>query len=153
MSLGLFGATDDYFCDADQSAGVGQIRIERERMLAFLRHALGRDIDVTQHRVRTRMVSDQRQRFGQFRPGRRHSDGHVFDEEMRALDHVCARRSGERVDIVGVSGERATRLVRLGVREEALKTAQSKSDIITGLLGSPSPFRAPSSMISLVISS
>ena len=56
---------------------------------------------------RARMVRDRRQGFGQLRFGRsegRHGIGH---KGQCALGRVRARRSDERVDIVGIGGERA----------------------------------------------
>ena len=35
MSLGLFGATDEYLAEPDNGMGVGKISIERQRMFAL----------------------------------------------------------------------------------------------------------------------
>ena len=55
----------------------------------------------------TRMVGDRGQSLGQLRFGRgegRHGIGH---KGICAFDYVRSRRGDERVDIVGIGGERA----------------------------------------------
>ena len=61
------------------------------------------------------MVRDHGQGFGQFRFGRREGRNRIGHEDSCALDHVRARRSDERIGIVGIGGERAIeKTVRLG---------------------------------------
>ena len=69
--------------------------------------ASGEYIDKSQEQMRTRMVRDRRQGFGQFRFGRREGDRRIGHKGSYARIHVCTRRFDERVDIVGISGERA----------------------------------------------
>ena len=110
MSLGFFGATDINLTNSDSGMGLGKISIQRQRMFTFgdaLCGALGEYVDKSQLHMATRMVRDRRQGFGQLRFGRgegRHGIGH---KEICAPDHVRGRRSNERVDIVGIGGERA----------------------------------------------
>ena len=52
-----------------------------------------------------RMVGRGRQRFGQLRFSRRERRGAISHEEEYALDLVHARRSDERVDVVGIGIE------------------------------------------------
>ena len=52
------------------------------------------------------MVRDRGQGFGQFRFRRREGRHGIAHNNIYALDNVRARRSNERVDIVGIGGER-----------------------------------------------
>src|ERR1700677_538244 len=56
--------------------------------------------------MRARMLRDRGQGLGQFRFGRRERRRAISHEEECALELVRASRSNERVDIVGVGGER-----------------------------------------------
>ena len=110
VSLCFFGATDKNLTNSDKGMGLGEISIQRQRMFTFgdaLRGALGEYVDKSQQHMATRMVWDRRQGFGQLRFGRREGRHGIGHKEKCALDHVRARRSNERVDIVGIGGERA----------------------------------------------
>ena len=107
VSLCFFGATDKDLTKSDHGMSVSEISIQRQRMLTFgdaLRSALGANLDKPQQHMAKRMVRDRRQGFGQlrFRCGEgRHGIGH---KGKSALVQVRARRSDERVDIVGIGG-------------------------------------------------
>ncbi len=110
VSLGFFGATDENLTKSDRGMGAGEISIQRQRMLTFgdaLRRALGEYVDKSQVQMAARMVRDRRQGFGQLRFGRREGRHGIGHKGICALDRVRARRSNERVDIVGIGGERA----------------------------------------------
>ena len=110
MSLCFFGATDENLAKSDNGMGAGEISIQLQRMFAFgdaLRRALGDYLDKSQCHMAARMVRDRRQGFGQLRFGRREGRHGIGHKGNCALDHVRARRSNERVDIVGIGGERA----------------------------------------------
>ena len=90
--------------------GVGKISIERQHMLTFgdaLCSVLGQHVGQSQEQMRTRMVRNRRQSFGQFPFGRRQGRDGIFNEEKYSLDQIRACRSNERIDIAGVGGERA----------------------------------------------
>ena len=109
VSLRFFGATDKNLTKSDRGMGAGEISIQRQRMFAFgdaLRGALGEYVDKSQPHMAARMVRDRRQGFGQFRFGRREGRRGIGDKGIYALDRLHARRSNERVDIVGI-GESA----------------------------------------------
>ena len=100
VSLGFFGATDKNLAKSYNGMGVGEISIQRQRMLAFgdaLRGALGEHLDKSQEHMRARMVRDRRQGLGQLRFGRgegRPRIGHkgicAFDGRPRAPDPTSA---------------------------------------------------------------
>ena len=54
-----------------------------------------------------RMVRDRRQGLHQFHFGRREGRGRIGPEEIDAIDRVRSRRSHKRIDIAGVSNQRA----------------------------------------------
>ena len=54
-----------------------------------------------------RMVRDRRQGLHQFHFGRREGRGRIGPEEIDAIDRVRSRRSYKRIDIAGVSNQRA----------------------------------------------
>ena len=72
---------------------------------AFCR-ALGENVDNSQHYMATRMVRHRRQGSGQFRFGGREGRYGIGHKKRCALDHVRTGRSNERLDIVGIGGER-----------------------------------------------
>jgi transposase len=69
--------------------------------------ALGQYVDEPQQRMARGVVRDRRQGSGQLRFGRREGRQAIGHKEMYAFDCVRPRRSNERVDIVGIDGERA----------------------------------------------
>src|SRR5271165_3839513 len=71
-----------------------------------LRRPLGEYVDESQPHMATRMVWDGRQGFGQLRFGRRKGRNTIGRKEKCAFDYVRACRSNERVNIVGIGGER-----------------------------------------------
>ena len=71
----------------------------------------------------TRVVWDRRQGFGQLRFGRRKGRRGIGQRQICAVGHVRPRRSNERLDIVGIGGERAFE-----------KAARSR-DMVRGPLG------------------
>ena len=110
VSLSIFGATDRNLAKSDDGMGVGEISIQRQRMLAFgdaLRSALGEYLDNPQKHMTARMVRDQGQGLGQFRFSRSEGRCGIGYKQKCALDRLRARRSDERVDIVGIDGQRA----------------------------------------------
>ena len=110
VGLCFFGATDQNLTKSDKVMGAGEISIQRQRMFTFsdpLRSALGKYVDKSQVEMCARMVRDGRQGFGQLRFGRREGRHGIGRVGEYARDRVRCRRSDERVDIVGVSGERA----------------------------------------------
>ena len=110
MSLGFFGATDKNLTESDSGMGVGEISIQLQRMFTFgdaLGRALGQYVDKSQKHMASRMVRNQRQGFGQFHFGRYESPAGSVTKEICALDLIRARRSNQRVDIVGVGQQRA----------------------------------------------
>ena len=110
VSLCFFGATDEDLTQSDNGMGVGEISIQRQRMFTFgdaLCSALGEYVDNSQVQMCARMVRDRRQGFGQLRFGRREGRHGIGHKRKCARAHIRARRSDERVDIVGIGGERA----------------------------------------------
>jgi hypothetical protein len=74
VSLRFLGATDEYLTSSDYCMGVGEISIQRQRVLTFGNapcSPLGVYIDYSQVQMRKRMVRNRRQSFGQLRFGRR----------------------------------------------------------------------------------
>ena len=71
-----------------------------------LRRPLGEYVDESQPHMAVRMVWDRRQGFGQLRFGRRKGRNTIDRKEKCAFDYVRACRSNERVNIVGIGGER-----------------------------------------------
>ncbi|MGA8444812.1 MAG: hypothetical protein WB766_06405 [Roseiarcus sp.] len=74
VSLRFFGATDKNLTESDRGVRVGEISIQRQRMLTFgdaFHRALGPRLDKSQVHVAERMVRDRRQAFGQLRFGGR----------------------------------------------------------------------------------
>src|SRR5271163_3588999 len=55
----------------------------------------------------TRMVRNRRQGSGQLRFGRSEDRREVGHKEIGGREYLSARRSNERVDIIGIGGERA----------------------------------------------
>ena len=83
VSLGFFGAAEEYLTQSDQGMGAGKISIQRQRILAFgdaLRRALGEYLDKSQCHMAARMVGDQRQRLCRLRFSRS-EDGHGIGHE------------------------------------------------------------------------
>ena len=110
MSLGFFGAADKNLTKSDNGMGAGEISIQRQRMFTFgdaLCGALREYVDKSQLHMCARMVRDRGQGFGQLRFGRSEGCRGIGHKGICALDRVRARRSNERVDIVGIGGERA----------------------------------------------
>ena len=110
VSLGFFGATDKNLSKSDSGMGAGEISIQRQRMFAFgdaLRSALGEYVDKSQQHMADAHGPGPTTRLWStlLRPQRRPP----WDRSQRncALDRVRARRSNERVDIVGIGDERA----------------------------------------------
>ena len=110
VSLCFFGATDENLAKSDSGMGVGEISIQRQRMFTFgdaLRRALGEYVDKSQQHMATAHGPGPTTRLWStsLRPPRRPP----WDRSQRmcALARVRARRSNERVDIVGIGGERA----------------------------------------------
>ena len=60
-----------------------------------------------QVQMRARVVWDRRQGFGHFASAAVKAAIGSVTNEVCAVDHVRARRSNKRVDIVGIGGERA----------------------------------------------
>ena len=109
VSVRFISATDENLAQSDRGVGRGEISIEFQRMLTFgdaLSRALGQYLDKSQKHMGGRVVRDQRQGFGQFRFGRREGGDGIGHKGHSALDDVHARRSHERVDIVGVGQQR-----------------------------------------------
>ena len=93
-----------------------------------------------------RMVWDRGQGFGQLRFGRREGRRGIGHKQTDARDHVRARRSDERVDVVGVGGERAIEKasrLRHVVRGHALVEPSHALKIEVHRVGVRGPFRAP----------
>src|SRR5271157_2164257 len=89
---------------------VGQISIQRQRMFTFgdaLRSTLGAYLDIPQIRVATRMIWDQRQGLRQLRFGCEEGRRGIAYKQKSAGDRVRPSRSNERLDVVGIGGERA----------------------------------------------
>jgi hypothetical protein len=110
MSLGFFGATDENLCKSDAGMSVGEISIQVERMFEFSdapRSALGIHLDIPQQRMAARVVGDRGQGFGQLRFGRGKRRRSIGRQELYAFNCVRGRRSNERLDIVGIGGQRA----------------------------------------------
>src|SRR5208337_3571842 len=72
-----------------------------------LRGALGEYFDKSQVHMATCMVWDRRQGFGQLRFGRSEGRLGIGHKGSSARDRDRDRRSDERVDIVGIGGQRA----------------------------------------------
>ena len=108
--LGLFGPANKNLAKSDVGVREGKISIQRQRMFALgdaLKGALRENADKSQHHVGDAHSSgDRRQGFDQLRFGRR---------ERRAIGHdrivpgIASMRADpdERIDIVGIGGERA----------------------------------------------
>ena len=110
VSLCFFGATDINLTKSDIGMGLGEISIQRQRMFTFgdaLCRALGAHVDKSQQHMARRMVRDRGQGFSQFRFGRSEGRHRIGQIGKCALDEVRPRRSNERVDMVGIGGERA----------------------------------------------
>ena len=110
VSLAFFGATDKNLTQSDSAMGVGEIAIQRQRMFTFgdaLCGALGEHLDKSQPQMAKRMVRDRGQGFGQLRFGRSEGRRGIGYKGICALDRVRDRRSSERVNIVGIGGQRA----------------------------------------------
>src|SRR5580700_207090 len=71
------------------------------------RGAVGVDLDESQVHMAARMVWDRRHGFGQLRLSRSECLNTICRKEKFAFDYVRACRSNERVNIVGIGGERA----------------------------------------------
>jgi hypothetical protein len=87
-----------------------KVSIERQRMFAFgdaLCRALGEHLDKSQPQMAMRMVGDRGQGFGQLCFGRGEGRQGIDHKGICSLEHVRACRSNERVNIVGIGGERA----------------------------------------------
>src|SRR5271165_790034 len=90
--------------------GLGEISIQRQSVLAFgdaLRSAASEYVNNSQQQMCARMVWNRRQGFGQFRFGRFERRLGTAYKQKCALDRIRASRSNERVDILGIGGERA----------------------------------------------
>jgi hypothetical protein len=110
VSLCFFGATNKDLTKSDERMGAGKISIQRQRMFTLgdaVRSALGEYIDIPQQSMGARAVWNRRQGFAQLCFGRREGRHGIGHKEICALAHVPARQSNERVDIVGIGGERA----------------------------------------------
>ena len=110
VSLCFFGATNEHLAKSDTRMGAGEISIQRQCMFTFgdaVRSALGEYLDIPQQPMAARVVWNRRQGFDQLCFGRREGRHGIGHKEICALAHVRARRSNERVDIVGIRGERA----------------------------------------------
>ena len=111
MSLCFFGATDENLAKSDSGMGVGEISIQRQRMFTFgdaLRGALGAYLDKFPTYIWPRAWSGTEDKaLVNFASAAAKAAVGSVTKEMYARDHVRARRSDERVDIVGIGGERA----------------------------------------------
>ena len=76
-------------------------------MPAGKKRLLGQYLDSSQYQMAKRVARDREQGFGQLRFGGRQGRRRIGHKEKCALVHVRARRSDERLDIVGIGGERA----------------------------------------------
>ena len=90
--------------------GVGKISIQRQRMFTFgdaLRGALGQYLDKSQHIWPRAWSGTEDKALVNFASAAAKAAVGSVTKKMYAVDHVRARRSNERVDIVGIDGERA----------------------------------------------
>jgi hypothetical protein len=88
----------------------GEISIQRQRLFTFgdaLGRALGPYVDNSQLQMRSRVVQGRGQSLGQLRFGCREGRHGIGRKEIYARQRVRSRRSNERLDIVGIGGERA----------------------------------------------
>src|ERR1700722_19057759 len=95
---------------SDTGMSASEIAIQLQRMFAFgdaLCRALGEHLDESQPQVATRMVWDRRQGFCQLCFGRRERRFAIGHKIVCALERVRRRRTNQRLDIAGISGERA----------------------------------------------
>ena len=117
VSLGFLGATGKDLAKSDEGMSVGEIAIQRQRVLAFgdaLERALRQDLNIPEKRMAAGVVRERRQSFRQLRFGGGEGRRRVGDKRISAVGDVGRRRSNERVDIVGIGGERAIeKLARL----------------------------------------
>ena len=110
VSLRFVGATDENLTKSDTGMGAGKISIQLQRMFTFgdaLCRALGQDFDKSQPHMAKRVVWDRGQGFGQLRFGGGEGRHRIRHTEQVRPQAVRTRRSDERVDIVGIGGERA----------------------------------------------
>ena len=108
MSLCFFGATDENLTKSDSGMGVGKISIQRQRMFTFgdaLRRALGEYLDMLPTTYgRAHGPGPTTGLLVNFASAAAKAAMGSVTKRNRALDHVRARRSNERVDIVGIGG-------------------------------------------------
>src|SRR5574337_1572726 len=130
MSLGFFGATNENLTKSDAGMRVGEISIQRQRMFEFgdaLRGAPSPHFDIPQQRMAARVVGNRGQGFGQLRFGRGKGRWSIGPKELYAFDRVRGRRANDRLDIVGIGGERAIK-----------ETVRSRNIVWTHTLVEPS---------------
>ena len=104
----LLGAADENLTQADDGMGLGKISIQRQRVFTFsdpLCCALREYFNKSQVHVCARMVRHQGQGFSQLGFGRSEGCRGIGHKGICARESVHARRSNERVDIVGIGGE------------------------------------------------
>ena len=124
MSLGLFGATDESLTESDTGVGRGEISVQRQRVLAFgdaLCSALGVDVDIVPTHMCPRAWSGTDDKaLVSFASADAKAATRIGHKEAYARGHVRKRRSNERIDIIGIGGERA------------IKKAARSRDIVSG---------------------
>ena len=85
VSLGFLGATGKDLAKSDEGMRVGEIAIQRQRMLAFgdaLDGALRQDLDVAEKRMAAGVVRERRQSSGQLRFGGREGRAGIGHKEF-----------------------------------------------------------------------
>src|SRR5580704_18188865 len=110
MRLSFLEATDKKLTISDKGMCAGEISIQRQRLFTFgdaLRRALGPYVDNSQLQMRACVVQGRGKGLGQLRFGCREGCQGIGRKEIHARQRVRSRRSDERLDIVGIGGERA----------------------------------------------
>ena len=107
VGLCFFRTTDEGLTKSDKGVSAGQISIQLQRAFTFgdaLHSALSQYFDIPQQPMAARVVRDRRQRSGQLGFGYCKGPHRIGHKEIRPLAHVRARRSNQRVDILGIGG-------------------------------------------------
>ena len=111
VSLGFFGATNkEYFTKSDKAWARARFRSSTNACSAFSDRPLRRvgvDLDNAQAHMGGACLETDDRALSQLRFGRREGRRRISHKKKCAFDYVRARRSNERVDIVGIGGERA----------------------------------------------
>ena len=110
VSLGFFGATDKNLAKSDKGMGAGKISIQRQRMFTFGDALAARlvNISTSPNNIWPRAWSgtDDKALVNFASAAAKAAVGSVT-KEIAPVDASARRRSNERVDIVGIGGERA----------------------------------------------